>query len=113
MPPSRHRASSRTATGCRSCAARTSITLRWWRWTRERGDILAYVGSAGYYRNDLASSKLEPKFDVAGQGYRQPGSAWKPIEYAAGFDAKKVTPGTLLLDVTTEFSPAGCRATPT
>jgi peptidoglycan glycosyltransferase len=69
------------------------------------GDILAYVGSAGYYRNDLASSKLEPKFDVAGQGYRQPGSAWKPFEYAAGFDAKKITPGTLLLDTTAEFEP--------
>jgi peptidoglycan glycosyltransferase len=69
------------------------------------GDILAYVGSAGYYRNDLATSKLEPKFDVAGQGYRQPGSAWKPIEYAAGFDAKKITPGTLFLDTTAEFEP--------
>jgi membrane peptidoglycan carboxypeptidase len=69
------------------------------------GDILAYVGSAGYYRNDLATRQLEPKFDVVGQGYRQPGSAWKPIEYAAGFDAKKLTPGTLLLDITTEFSP--------
>jgi peptidoglycan glycosyltransferase len=69
------------------------------------GDILAYVGSAGYYRNDLSSPQLEPKFDVAGQGFRQPGSAWKPFEYAAGFDAKKVTPGTLLLDVTSEFEP--------
>jgi membrane peptidoglycan carboxypeptidase len=69
------------------------------------GDILAYVGSAGYYRNDLASAQLEPKFDVAGQGYRQPGSAWKPIEYAAGFDSRTLTPGTLLLDVATEFEP--------
>jgi membrane peptidoglycan carboxypeptidase len=69
------------------------------------GDILGYVGSAAYYRNDLATRKLEPKFDVAGQGFRQPGSAWKPFEYAAGFDAKKMTPGTLLLDVTAEFEP--------
>jgi membrane peptidoglycan carboxypeptidase len=68
------------------------------------GDIVAYVGSAGYYRDDLASPQLDPKFDVAGRGFRQPGSAWKPLVYAAGFDAGTVTPGTLLLDVTTEFS---------
>jgi peptidoglycan glycosyltransferase len=68
------------------------------------GDILSYVGSAGYYRDDLASPQLDPKFDVAGRGYRQPGSAWKPIVYGAGFDHGVVTPGTLLLDVTTEFA---------
>ncbi len=68
------------------------------------GDILAYVGSSGYYRDDLASPQFDPQFDVAGNGYRQPGSAWKPIVYAAGFDAGKITPGTLLPDVTTEFS---------
>ncbi len=68
------------------------------------GDILGYVGSAGYYRDDLASSKLDPKFDVAGRGYRQPGSAWKPIVYAAGFDNHTLTAGTLLPDVTTEFA---------
>jgi len=68
------------------------------------GDILAYVGSAGYYRSDLASPKFDPQFDVAGYGYRQPGSAWKPILYSAGFDAGKITPGTLLPDVVTEFS---------
>ena len=58
------------------------------------GDILAYVGSAGYYRGDLASPKFDPQFDVAGYGYRQPGSAWKPILYSAGSDAGKITPGT-------------------
>jgi membrane peptidoglycan carboxypeptidase len=67
------------------------------------GDVLAYVGSAGYARDDLASRKFEPKYDVAGDGARQPGSAWKPVLYAAAFDAKRLTPGSLLLDVTTEF----------
>ena len=67
------------------------------------GDVLAYVGSAGYARDDLASRRFEPKFDVAGDGARQPGSAWKPVLYAAAFDAKRLTPGSLLLDVTTEF----------
>ncbi len=68
------------------------------------GDILAYVGSAGYYRDDLTSKKFSPKFDVAGQGYRQPGSAFKPIMYTTGFDERKLTPGSLLLDITTQFA---------
>ncbi len=67
------------------------------------GDVLAYVGSAGYTRDDLASPAFEPKYDAAGDGARQPGSAFKPILYAAAFDAKRLTPGSLLLDVTTEF----------
>lgn len=68
------------------------------------GDIVAYVGSAGYYRDDLASPQFDPKYDVAGQGYRQPGSAWKPLLYTAGFENGTLTPGTLLPDVITEFS---------
>jgi membrane peptidoglycan carboxypeptidase len=68
------------------------------------GDILGYVGSAGYYRDDPASPKLDAKFDVAGRGYRQSGSAWKPFVYAAGFDNHSLTAGTLLPDVTTEFA---------
>jgi penicillin-binding protein 1A len=67
------------------------------------GDVLAYAGSAGYERDDLASAKFQPKFDVAGDGSRQPGSAWKPILYASAFDSHKLTPGSLLLDVTTKF----------
>ena len=67
------------------------------------GDVLAYVGSAGYARDDLASKVFEPKYDAAGDGARQPGSAFKPILYAAAFNAKRLSPGSLLLDVTTEF----------
>ena len=68
------------------------------------GDVLAYLGSAGYDRNDLASKRFEPKYDVAGDGFRQPGSAWKPILYGAGFESKALTPGSLLLDITTQFN---------
>jgi len=68
------------------------------------GDVLAYAGSAGYYRDDLTSRKFSPKFDAAGDGSRQPGSAFKPIIYASAFDSRKLTPGSLLLDVTTEFN---------
>lgn len=67
------------------------------------GDVLAYAGSAGYYQDQLTSRKFNPKYDVAGDGARQPGSAFKPILYASAFDAKKLTPGSLLLDITTEF----------
>jgi membrane peptidoglycan carboxypeptidase len=67
------------------------------------GDVLAYVGSAGYYLDSLRSKKFNPKFDVAGAGFRQPGSAFKPIVYTTGFDQRKLTPGSVLLDVTTPF----------
>ena len=67
------------------------------------GDVLAYVGSAGYYLDTLRSKKFNPKFDVAGTGFRQPGSAFKPLVYTTGFDTRKLTPGSVLLDVTTPF----------
>ena len=70
----------------------------------QTGDVLAYAGSAGYYRDDLTSAKFSPKYDAAGDGSRQPGSAFKPILYAAAFDSRKLTPGSLLLDVTTMFN---------
>ena len=69
----------------------------------QTGDVLAYLGSAGYTRDDLRSRKFDPKYDAAGDGARQPGSAWKPVLYAAAFDAKRLTPGSVLLDVTTQF----------
>ena len=69
------------------------------------GDVLAYIGSAGYDRDNLASKRFEPKYDVAGDGYRQPGSAFKPIIYATAFEERDLTPGSLLLDITTEFNP--------
>lgn len=70
----------------------------------QNGDVLAYAGSAGYYRDDMTSPKFSPKYDAAGDGSRQPGSAFKPILYAAAFDSRKLTPGSLLLDVTTMFN---------
>ncbi|MEA2654249.1 MAG: penicillin-binding protein [Chloroflexota bacterium] len=68
------------------------------------GDVLAYSGSAGYARDNLASPKFAPKFDVAGDGSRQPGSAFKPIIYASAFDNRRLTPSSLLLDVSTQFN---------
>ncbi len=68
------------------------------------GDVLAYAGSAGYGQDKLASRKFSPKFDAAGDGSRQPGSAFKPILYASAFNSRRLTPGSLLLDITTEFN---------
>lgn len=67
------------------------------------GEVLAYVGSADYYRTDMASREFDPQYDVAGVGYRQPGSAWKPIVYASAFEDRRLTAGSLLLDITTAF----------
>jgi membrane peptidoglycan carboxypeptidase len=66
------------------------------------GDVLAYVGSAGYYRTDLTSPKFQPAYDTILAG-RQPGSSFKPIVYATAFERHVLTPGSLLLDVATDF----------
>jgi membrane peptidoglycan carboxypeptidase len=66
------------------------------------GDVLAYVGSASYDRTDLASKRFQPQFDAAGAP-RQPGSAFKPVVYATAFDRGVLTPGSLLLDISTDF----------
>ncbi|MCS6799377.1 MAG: PBP1A family penicillin-binding protein [Myxococcota bacterium] len=50
--------------------------------------VLALVG--GY--------EAEPGFDRATQALRQPGSAFKPIVYAAALRARRITPASLLLD---------------
>jgi membrane peptidoglycan carboxypeptidase len=73
------------------------------------GRILAYVGSASYY----ASSKdptFQPQFDVLSDGWRQPGSAMKPINYITGIDDRTMTAATLFMDVVTDF---GGKYTPT
>ncbi len=70
------------------------------------GDVLAYVGSADYYdKYKQKSPKFDPKYDVAGIGYRQTGSAWKPMVYTSAFDERVLTPGSILLDISTPFTP--------
>ncbi|NJD29209.1 MAG: hypothetical protein FIA92_13045, partial [Chloroflexi bacterium] len=66
------------------------------------GEILAYAGSAGYEWDELTSKKFSPEYDVAA-AYRQPGAAFKPFVYAAAFEANLLTPGSLLLDISTRF----------
>ena len=68
----------------------------------QTGELIAYVGSADYY-STKHSKRFQPKYDVVGDGYRQPGSAFKPFNYAIGIDSGKLTAGTVLMDVGTDF----------
>lgn len=65
----------------------------------QTGEVLAYVGSKEY---DSADVQFQGKYDVVSQGFRQPGSALKPITYAVAF-SKGYTPSSLLMDVETHF----------
>lgn len=65
------------------------------------GEILAMVGSKDY----MASESGGYKFNVAVQALRQPGSAIKPISYAAAL-LKGYTGSTMLMDVETKY-PSG------
>ncbi len=65
------------------------------------GEILVMVGSKDYGATDAAGLK----FNVVTQGLRQPGSAIKPVTYAAAFK-KGYTAATMLLDVDTKY-PSG------
>jgi penicillin-binding protein 1B len=53
------------------------------------GGILAYIGGRGYDAS---------QFDRAGQARRQPGSSFKPVVYAAAFEAGKASPASFLED---------------
>ena len=65
------------------------------------GQILAYAGSASYTAK--GSKRFQPQFDVLADGWRQPGSSIKPINYAIGIDDKTVTAATMFMDVFTNF----------
>ena len=61
------------------------------------GEILAMVGSKDYF-----DEENDGNFNVATSDKRQPGSALKPIMYAAALE-KGYTAATLLMDTKTEF----------
>jgi peptidoglycan glycosyltransferase len=68
----------------------------------QTGELLAYVGSADYYATK-GSPQFQPKFDVVGDGWRQPGSAVKPFNYVVGIDDGVMTAATMFMDVGTDF----------
>lgn len=64
----------------------------------KNGEILALVGSRDYF-----DKKNEGNFNVAVQGLRQPGSAFKPLAYITAFK-KGLSPDTIIFDLPTEFA---------
>ncbi len=68
----------------------------------ETGELVAYVGSADY-NAEAGTPKFQPKFDVVGDGWRQPGSAFKPFNYLTGIDDRKLTAASMFMDVGTDF----------
>ncbi len=68
----------------------------------QTGELIAYVGSANYDA-PKSTPQFQAKYDVVGNGYRQPGSAFKPFNYLTGIDDKKVTAGSMFMDTATDF----------
>ncbi len=68
------------------------------------GQILSMVGSRDYF-----DKTIDGAYNVV-TAKRQPGSSFKPIVYATGFQ-KGYTPETVLFDVATEFSTT-CKSDP-
>jgi membrane peptidoglycan carboxypeptidase len=64
------------------------------------GEILAMLGSGNYYATGSGA------FNVT-TALRQPGSSIKPLNFAVGIDQKKVTAGTVFLDIPTCFTAGG------
>lgn len=69
----------------------------------QTGEIIAYVGSGDYYASRKVNTRFQPQFDVLANGWRQPGSAFKPFNYATGIDDRSMTAATMLMDVSTDF----------
>lgn len=61
------------------------------------GEILAMVGSSNYF-----DTTHDGQVNVTIRE-RQPGSSIKPLNYATAFELKKLTPGSMFLDVPTCF----------
>ncbi|OIO18539.1 MAG: hypothetical protein COY69_00500 [Candidatus Magasanikbacteria bacterium CG_4_10_14_0_8_um_filter_32_14] len=67
----------------------------------KNGQILSMIGSRNFF-----DDSIDGQFNVATLGKRQPGSSFKPIIYAAGFQ-KGYTPDTILFDTVTNFAVSG------
>ncbi|WP_201389983.1 transglycosylase domain-containing protein [Ktedonobacter sp. SOSP1-52] len=66
------------------------------------GAIISLLGSLDYNNNSIGG-----KFDVATQGWRQPGSSFKPYVYALAMQSKGTSPAQAVNDVQTRFPTPG------
>ena len=98
---SRARSRRGTGTGSSTCAAATSTTPR--RPSSTTGPARSSPTSAAPATRRRAPRSSSPQFDVLADGWRQPGSAIKPIDYLIGIDDKTLTASTMFMDVTTDF----------
>jgi membrane peptidoglycan carboxypeptidase len=73
------------------------------------GAIKVLLGSADYYGNRTCH-KINGMFDVATQGYRGPGSSFKPLVYATAFE-KGYFPALTISDTPTVFWDSGAETT--
>lgn len=73
------------------------------------GQVLAYAGSADFYADPVpdpatGANYFDPQYDVLSSGIgRQPGSAFKPINYLIGIQDGTMTAASLFMDVATDF----------
>ena len=74
------------------------------------GQLLAVGGSGGYYLS--GNAKFQPQFDVFDDGFRQPGSSIKPLNYITGIDQHSLTAATMFMHVVTNFGTKGAPFTP-
>ena len=68
----------------------------------QTGELVAYVGSADPNARK-GTKKFQPNFDVLADGWRQPGSAFKPVVYSTGIGNKSITAASMFMDVVTNF----------
>ena len=96
-PRTRARSSSRarsragTGTGSSACAAATSTTRR--PRSSTTGPATCWPTSVGARYTSKGNKKFQPQFDVLSDGWRQPGSSIKPIDYVIGIEDKAYTAG--------------------
>ena len=90
---------SATGPGSTPCAARTSTTGRSSRSTTGPATSSPTSAAPATTATTWRAASSRPSTTPPATASRQPGSAFKPILYASAFDTKRLTPGSLLLDI--------------
>jgi membrane peptidoglycan carboxypeptidase len=73
------------------------------------GAIRVLLGSLDYYGTKTCHPGQNLQFDVATQGYRQPGSSFKPLDYATAFQ-KGWSPASIVHNEPTQFWDPGTQS---